>query len=163
MFGTWNIIDGLESRWSEHTVAIDTKIRIADHPELNTNELTYKNVFSTSGSPGFAAFRALNSMQNLMLNPFSRLKVEDITVDVKIKDKRNTAIIEGLRIEKDEYQRSKTPAEMNCLLSGRVLSEAPNSNLLGNASFSPTSTELSRSVLCPHEFSKQGCFAEPMF
>ena len=108
MFGTWNIIDGLESGWAEHTVAIDTKIRIADHPALNTNELTYKNVFSTSGSPGFAAFRALNSMQNLMLNPFSRLKVEDITVDVKIKDKRNTAVIEGLRIEKDEYRPGET-------------------------------------------------------
>ena len=108
MFGTRSIIDGLESSWSEHTVAIDTRIRIADHPELDVNELTYKNVFSTSGSPGFAAFRSLSTMQNLMQNPFGRLKIEDITVNVKIKDKRNTATIEGLRVEKSKYRPGET-------------------------------------------------------
>ena len=72
------------------------------------NELTYKNVFSTSGSPGFAAFRSLSTMQNLMQNPFGRLKIEDITVNVKIKDKRNTATIEGLRVEKSKYRPGET-------------------------------------------------------
>ena len=103
MFGTWDIIDNLEARWSEHTVKIDTKIRFENTPAVDTSELTYSNIFSTSGSPGFAAFRALGSMRDLMLNPFGRLKVQDIDVKVKISDKRNTAIIEGLRIEKDRY------------------------------------------------------------
>ena len=39
-----------------------------------------------------------------MDNPYSKVIVDKVSIDIKIEDKRKTAIIEGLRVEKDNYR-----------------------------------------------------------
>ena len=63
-----------------------------------------KNVYSSSGSPGFQATRALTPLFSLIGNQYEKIDVERIDLDVKMEDKRKTAIIEAVRIDKNRYR-----------------------------------------------------------
>ena len=104
MIGVWNIIDSIEMYRGDHQINIDTTIKLAAQKGLDAQEINRRNIFSSSGSPGIAAYRSISPLIDLMDNPYSKVIVDKVSIDIKIEDKRKTAIIEGLRVEKDNYR-----------------------------------------------------------
>ena len=103
--GAWFLIDGLEFQSNDHTLNLETTITLKEHPDLKTRELVYKNIYSSSSSPGAGAMLTLMSpMSQLSSNPYTTIQVEDITLDLKIEDKRRTARIQSLRMDKLRYR-----------------------------------------------------------
>ena len=54
----WYIIDGIEIYSGDHSVNVEAKILLKDQPNLTSREIVRRNVYSSSGSPGFQATRA---------------------------------------------------------------------------------------------------------
>lgn len=105
------LLDALEFYFNDHTLNAEAKIRLKEHPDLKRRELVYKNIYSSSGSPGFAARQMLMSpMLGLTLNPYTKVQIESISLDVKIEDKRQTAVIQSLQMDKLRYRPGDTVA-----------------------------------------------------
>ena len=104
LIGLWIIIDGIEIVSGDHSVNVDAKILLKDQPNLSSREIVRRNVYSSSGSPGFQATRALTPLFSLIGNQYTKIDVERIDLDVKMEDKRKTAVIEAVRIDKDRYR-----------------------------------------------------------
>ena len=100
----WYIIDGIEIYAGDHSVNVEAKILLKDKPNLTSREIVRRNVYSSSGSPGFQATRALTPLFSLIGNQYEKIDVERIDLDVKMEDKRKTAIIEAVRIDKNRYR-----------------------------------------------------------
>ncbi|RKU10948.1 hypothetical protein C6502_09845 [Candidatus Poribacteria bacterium] len=100
----WYIIDGIEIYSGDHSVNVEAKILLKDKPNLTSREIVRRNVYSSSGSPGFQATRALTPLFSLIGNQYEKIDVERIDLDVKMEDKRKTAVIEAVRINKDRYR-----------------------------------------------------------
>ena len=100
----WFIIDGIEIVSGDHSVNVEAKILLKDKPNLTSREIVRRNVYSSSGSPGFQATRALTPLFSLIGNQYEKIDVERIDVSVKMEDKRKTAVIEAIRIDKNRYQ-----------------------------------------------------------
>ena len=100
----WYIIDGIEIYSGDHSVSVEAKILLKDKPNLTSREIVRRNVYSSSGSPGFQATRALTPLFSLIGNQYEKIDVERIDLDVKMEDKRKTAVIEAVRIEKNRYR-----------------------------------------------------------
>ena len=100
----WFIIDGIEIYSGDHSVNVEAKILLKDKPNLTSREIVRRNVYSSSGSPGFQATRALTPLFSLIGNQYEKIDVERIDLDVKMEDKRKTAVIEAVRIDKDRYR-----------------------------------------------------------
>ena len=64
--------------------------------------------------PGFQATRALNPLFNLIGNQYEKIDVERIDLEVKMEDKRKTAVIEAIRIDKNRY-RPGEKIEVTCV------------------------------------------------
>ena len=100
----WYIIDGIEIYSGDHSVNVEAKILLKDKPNLTSREIVRRNVYSSSGSPGFQATRALTPLFSLIGNQYEKIDVERIDLDVKMEDKRKTAAIEAVRIGKNRYR-----------------------------------------------------------
>ena len=100
----WFIIDGIEIVSGDHSVNVEAKILLKDKPNLTSREIVRRNVYSSSGSPGFQATRALTPLFSLIGNQYEKIDVERIDLDVKMEDKRKTAVIEAVRIDKNRYK-----------------------------------------------------------
>ena len=100
----WYIIDGIEIYTGDHSVNVEAKILLKDKPNLTSREIVRRNVYSSSGSPGFQATRALTPLFSLIGNQYEKIDVERIDLNVKMEDKRKTAVIEAVRIDKDRYR-----------------------------------------------------------
>ena len=100
----WYIIDGIEIYSGDHSVNVEAKIVLKDQPNLTSREIVRRNVYSSSGSPGFQATRALTPLFSLIGNQYEKIDVERIDLDVKMEDKRKTAVIEAVRIDKNRYR-----------------------------------------------------------
>ena len=100
----WYIIDGIEIYSGDHSVNVEAKILLKDQPNLTSREIVRRNVYSSSGSPGFQATRALTPLFSLIGNQYEKIDVERIDLDVKMEDKRKTAVIEAIRIDKNRYR-----------------------------------------------------------
>ena len=100
----WFIIDGIEIYTGDHSVNVEAKIVLKDQPNLTSREIVRRNVYSSSGSPGFQATRALTPLFSLIGNQYEKIDVERIDLDVKMEDKRKTAVIEAVRIDKNRYR-----------------------------------------------------------
>ena len=100
----WFIIDGIEIYSGDHSVNVEAKILLKDKPNLTSREIVRRNVYSSSGSPGFQATRALTPLFSLIGNQYEKIDVERIDLDVKMEDKRKTAVIEAVRIDKNRYR-----------------------------------------------------------
>lgn len=105
------IVDALEFYRNDHTLNLDATITLKENPDLKTRELVYKNTYSSSSSPSFGV------MQTLMLplfqlgsNPYTTVQVENVTLDLKIGDKRRTARIQSLQMDKLRYRPGDTVA-----------------------------------------------------
>ena len=103
------IMDALEFYRHDHTLNLDASITLKAHPDLKTRELVYKNVFSSSSSPSFGIMQTLMlPMLQLNSNPYAKLQVEHVTLNLKIEDKRQTARIQSLRMDKLRYRPGDT-------------------------------------------------------
>ncbi len=104
----WFIIDGIEIYSGDHSVDVDAKILLKEHPNLASREIVRRNVYSSSGSPGFQATRALTPLFSLIGNRYTKVDVERIDLDIKMGDKRKTAVIEAVRIDRNRYKPGET-------------------------------------------------------
>ena len=100
----WYIIDGIEIYSGDHSVSVNAKILLKDQPNLTSREIVRNNMYSSSGSPGFQATRALTPLFSLIGNQYEKIDVERIDLDIKMEDKRKTAVIEAVRIDKNRYR-----------------------------------------------------------
>ena len=107
--GAWFIMDSLEFYANDHTLNLGATITLKDHPDFKTRELVYKNTYSSSGSPGFGVMQTLMlPLFQLNSNPYTKVHVEDVTIDLKMEDKRRTARIQSLRLDKLRYRPGDT-------------------------------------------------------
>lgn len=104
LISLWFIIDGIEIYSGDHSVNVEAKILLKDQPNLVSREIVRKNVYSSSASPGFQATRALTPLFSLIGNQYEKIDVERIDLDIKMEDKRKTAVIEAVRIDKNRYR-----------------------------------------------------------
>lgn len=103
--GISGLVNAIEFGFNDNTVNVKTKITLADHPELDNQEIVLHNIFSSSGSPGLNASRTvLFPMTDLIGNPYAQVKIESIDFDIKIEDKRNTASIRTAHLDKNVYR-----------------------------------------------------------
>ena len=103
--GIANIVNAMEFYGNDHTVNAKATITLKDHPDLDTQEIVIKNIFSSSGSPGINVMRMVsNPMLDLIVNPYAKVKIESVNLDVKIEDKRRTAQILTARLDKNVYR-----------------------------------------------------------
>ena len=107
--GVWFFLDALEFYFNDHTINVETTITLKEHPDIKTRELIYKNIYSSSGSPGLAARQTVVSpMLQLSNNPYTKVQVENVSFDVKVEDKRRTARIQSLQVDKLRYRPGDT-------------------------------------------------------
>ncbi len=104
MLGALNLLDSVEMSTGDHTININSAITLKDQPNLVSREIVHENVYSSSFSPGFAVFQALSPLSNLIGNTYANVSVEQVVLNLKLEDKRKTAVIEALRINKDRYR-----------------------------------------------------------
>ena len=103
--GIANVIDALEFYGNDHTVNAKATINLKEHPDLDTQKIVLKNIYSSSGSPGLNVSRSvMNPLMDLVLNPYTKVKVESVNFDVKIEDKRKTAGIIEVKLDKLRYR-----------------------------------------------------------
>lgn len=107
--GVWFLLDSLEFYFNDHTMNVETTIALKEHPDLKTRELVYKNIYSSSSSPGIAARQtAMLPMLQLSSNPYTKVQIEKISFDVKVEDKRRTARVQSLQVDKLRYRPGDT-------------------------------------------------------
>ncbi len=105
----WFLIDGLEFYGNDHTLNLEAVVTLKDHPDLKTRELVYKNIYSSSSSPGAGVMMTLLSpLAQLGNNSYTNVQVENVNLDLKIGDRRRTARIQSLRIDKLRYRPGDT-------------------------------------------------------
>ncbi len=103
------IVDALEFSINDYTLNLGATITLKEHSDLKTRELTYNNTYSSLGSPGFGVTQALMlPLFQLGSNPYTKVQVENVTLDLKIEDKRRTARIQSLRMDKLRYRPGDT-------------------------------------------------------
>ena len=109
--GAWMLMDGLEFNVGDYTLNMGATITFKEHPDLEKRELVYKNIFSSRGSPGFGVMQTLMMpLLQLSLNQYTSVPVENVTLDVSIEDKRRTARIQSLQMDKLRYRPGDTVA-----------------------------------------------------
>lgn len=128
--GTSYLLDALEFYFHDHTVNLGATITLKDHPDLENSELTYKNIYSSSGSPSSGVMQTLMlPMAMLDSNTYTKVHIEKVDLDIKIEDKRRTAGIQSLRVDKLRYRPGETVAveitlqpylEMPIILTGTI-------------------------------------------
>ena len=104
MIGALNLLNSVEMSTGDHTININSVITLKDQPNLVSRKITHENVYSSSFSPGSAVFQALSPLSNLIGNTYAKVSVEQVVLNLKLEDKRKTALIEALRINKDRYR-----------------------------------------------------------
>lgn len=95
----WSTIDAAEKETGKYTVRVKSVIQPKGYPAV-----VKEDVFSGEASPGLAAASLLSPISMLMRNSFQELGIEKVELEVKIEDRRNTAVIEGARIDRKVYK-----------------------------------------------------------
>lgn len=103
--GISGLVSAMEFSGNDHTVNVMAKITLEDQPELDNNKIVVNNIFSSSGSPGFNVSRTiLTPMLDLLVNPYTKVKIKSIDFDIKLEDRRKTAVILKSRLDKNVYR-----------------------------------------------------------
>ena len=97
--GIMSLIGAVDKSFGDSTANIHTVISLKDQPDIIKDDF-----FSSSGGAAFAPYQSLSPLYSIINNPFHKVEVKNIAVDISIEDKRNTAQIEGLRINKKRYK-----------------------------------------------------------
>ena len=105
------LVQGLAFYSNDYTLNMEAAITLKEHPDLKTRELVYKNIYSSTGSPGSGIMQTLMlPLFQLGINPYMKVDVEKVTLDLKLEDKRQTARIQSLRVDKLRYRPGDTVA-----------------------------------------------------
>ena len=99
IMGILSIIDAVDKSSGDSTANVHTVISLKDQPDIVKDDF-----FSSSGGAVAAPVQSLSTLYSIIGNPFQKVEVEKIAVDISIEDKRNTAKIEGIRINKNRYK-----------------------------------------------------------
>lgn len=107
--GASYLLDALEFYFHDHTVNLGATITLKAHPDITNRELTYKNVFSSGGSPASGVMQTVMfPMALLDSNTYTKVQVESVDFDIKVEDKRRTARVQSLRVDKLRYRPGDT-------------------------------------------------------
>ena len=140
--GTSYLLDALEFYFHDHTVNLAATITLKDHPDLKNRVLTYKNIYSSNGSPASGVMQTLTLPIGMLdSNTYTKVHVEKVDLDIKVEDKRRTAGIQSLRVDKLRYRPGETVAveitlqpylEMPIVLTGTITipNDAPDGLVL---------------------------------
>ncbi|MBC8232366.1 hypothetical protein H8E77_22695 [bacterium] len=99
ILGTLSLVDAVDKSSGDSTAHVHTVISLKDQPDIIKDDF-----YSSSLGAVSAAYESLSPLYSLINNPFQKVEVENIAVDISIQDKRNTAPIEGVRINKNRYK-----------------------------------------------------------
>ncbi|MCY4402974.1 MAG: hypothetical protein OXD54_10390 [Candidatus Poribacteria bacterium] len=103
--GISGLVSAKEFSFNDNTVNVKTVITLEPHPELDNRKIVTDNIFSSSGSPGGNVSRTIQfPMLDLLINPFAKVRIESIDLDIKVEDKRKTAQILTARLDKLSYR-----------------------------------------------------------
>jgi hypothetical protein len=117
VMGILSLIDAVDKSSGDSTANVHTVISLKDQPDIVKDDF-----FSSSGGAVSAPVQSLYPLYSIIGNPFEKVEVEKIAVDISIEDKRNTAQIEGVRINKSQY---KPGDEIQMFISLRPYLEQP--------------------------------------
>ena len=104
MVGALNLMNAVEMTNGDHTVHLKTSITLKDQPNLISRKIVRENVYSSSFSPAVVVSQALSPLSTLIGNNYTKVSVERVVLNVKLEDKRRSAVVEALRINKNRYR-----------------------------------------------------------
>jgi len=117
ILGTLSLVEAVDKSFGDSTAHVHTVIALKDQPDIIKDDF-----YSSSNGAVSAAYESLSPLYAIINNPFQQVEVKNIAVDISIEDKRNTAQIEGLRINKNRY---KPGDEIQMFISLRLYLEHP--------------------------------------
>jgi hypothetical protein len=79
----------------DYTIHADTLISLKGHPSISKSD-TFSGDF-----PGIVASPAASAMSLIMNNPFTDIEIDKVKIDISLEDKRKTANLESVRINKN--------------------------------------------------------------
>lgn len=107
--GAASLVRALEFAAADHTLTVGTTITLKPQPGLLSREIVYKNVYSSGGSPGYGVTSVLRTpLLQLSNNSYTPVEFEKIELNLKLEDKRRSARIEGIQVDKQRYRPGET-------------------------------------------------------
>ena len=107
--GAGSLVRALEFSTADHTLMIDATITLKEQPGLLSREIVYKNVYSSGGSPTYGITNVLRPpLLQLSNNSYTPIAFEKIALNLKLEDKRRSALIERLWVDKQRYRPGET-------------------------------------------------------
>ncbi len=98
MSGVWDLINAIDKASGDYTANVHTVIGLRDYPDIKKDYF-----YSSGGGPGSAA-NSLSPLSSIIRNTYSKIDVDNISIDVSVEDKRNVAQIERVHISKNRYK-----------------------------------------------------------
>ena len=103
------LVRALEFAAADHTLTIGATITLKPQPGLLSREIVHKNVYASGGSPGYGVTSVLRTpLLQLSNNSYTPVEFEKIEFNLKLEDKRRSALIEGLQVDKQRYRPGET-------------------------------------------------------
>ncbi len=107
--GAESLVRALEFAAADHTLTVGTTITLKPQPGLLSREIVYKNVYSSGRSPGYGVTSVLRTpLLQLSNNSYTPVAFEKIELNLKLEDKRRSARIEGIQVDKQRYRPGET-------------------------------------------------------
>lgn len=107
--GAESLVRALAFSVADYTLMIDATITLKEQPGLLSREIAYKNVYSSRGSPAYGVTNVLRPpLLQLSNNSYTPVAFEKIELNLKLEDKRRSALIEGLSVDKQRYRPGET-------------------------------------------------------
>ena len=107
--GAESLVEALAFSSADHTLTIDATITLKAQPELVSRKLVYKSVYTSGGSTGGGITRVLRDpLLQISNNPYIPVEFEKIALNLKLEDKRRSAWIERLQVDKLRYRPGET-------------------------------------------------------
>lgn len=107
--GAGSLVRALAFSAADHTLMIDATITLKEQPGLLSREIVYKNVYSSGGSPTYGVTNVLRPpLLQLSNNSYTPIAFEKIVLNLKLEDKRRSALIESLWVDKQRYRPGET-------------------------------------------------------
>lgn len=107
--GAESLVRALAFSTADHTLMIDATITLKEQPGLLSREIVYKNVYSSGGSPAYGITNVLRPpLLQLSNNSYTPIAFKKIELNLKLEDKRRSAFIERLWVDKQRYRPGET-------------------------------------------------------
>lgn len=124
--GTAYLIEAFDFASAEHTLTIDAKFILKEHPELISREIVSKNVYSSSFPASGVRQTLRTPLLQLIGNSYANVEIEAINLNLKLESKRRNAVIESLRVDRQRYRPGET---VEVMLTLRPYFEKPITQL----------------------------------